>query len=251
MVFEVESINIMKRLFVLTVLFCAPFVSAKDTPSVPELEIEELQENVYLHRSYKRVEKWGVVGSNGLLVINGQEAFIVDTPWTEKDTALLISWIDDNGYTLIGSISTHSHTDRSAGIGWLNERGIPTYATKQTNAILAQESKPQATHVIQNNPQMLAGGIVEAFYPGGGHTEDNIVVWLPHSEVLHGGCFVRTQGAQSLGYTGEARINEWPTSVDNVLSRYFKAKLVVPGHGAVGGLALLKHTKALAESSKK
>ena len=89
------------------------------------------------------------------------------------------------------------------------------------------------------------------FYPGAGHTLDNVVVWLPKANILFGGCFIRSLDSKSLGYTGEADIGQWPSSVDALLAKYPDAKLVVPGHGAIGDLALLRHTKALALAASK
>lgn len=36
---------------------------------------------------------------------------------------------------------------------------------------------------------------VETFYSGKGHTEDNIVVWLPQFNILAGGCLVKSAEA--------------------------------------------------------
>ena len=39
---------------------------------------------------------------------------------------------------------------------------------------------------------------IEAFYPGPGHSPDNIVVWIPEARVLFGGCLVKSAGAKGL-----------------------------------------------------
>ena len=216
------------------------------TEKLPDLAIEEIQENVYLHKSFSRVEGFGLVSSNGLIVVDDGKAFIVDTPWSEEDTVKLAKWIDDKNYELVGSISTHSHEDRTAGIRWLNERSVSTYASSLTNEALKKESKELAKYSI-GDTELLAGDQIEAFYPGGGHSIDNIVVWLPHSKILFGGCLVRSLASKSLGYTGEAYIEQWASSVEKVLLRYPGANIVVPGHGKMGGIKLLKHTKQLAQ----
>ncbi|MBV1911615.1 MAG: hypothetical protein KUG78_20150 [Kangiellaceae bacterium] len=79
------------------------------------MEIHSLVDNVYLHVSYKTVAGYGVVGSNGLIVIDGKDAYIFDTPWTEEDTGKLVDWIQEKGYQVISSISIHSHADRTFG----------------------------------------------------------------------------------------------------------------------------------------
>ncbi|TQV85744.1 DIM/SIM/IMP family subclass B1 metallo-beta-lactamase [Exilibacterium tricleocarpae] len=216
---------------------------------IPDLIIEEIQKGVYLHKSFSHIDGFGLVSSNGVVVVDEGKAFIVDTPWSDRDTQKLVEWIAEKNYDLLGSISTHSHEDRTAGIKWLNANAIPTYASALTNSILHKQDKALAKYTLEDIESPIAGGLVEIFYPGGGHTIDNIVVWLPKSKVLVGGCLVRSLAAKGLGYTGEAHIGNWSKSVDKVQSRYADAKLVIPGHGKVGDTQLLLHTKTLAESA--
>lgn len=237
----------MRVFLVLSMLLIGGSVYANE--KLPDLSVEKIEKGVFLHRSYSKVKGFGLVSSNGLVVIDNKKAFIVDTPWSEKDTMELVKWIEDKNLVLIGSISTHSHEDRTAGIKWLNERSIPTYASSLTNELLKKDNKETTKEWLEEPEIMLADGLIEAFYPGGGHTIDNIVVWLPKSQILFGGCFVRSLDSTGLGYTGEADLKNWSSSVDNVLSRYPKIKIVVPGHGKVGEFSLLTHTKKLASST--
>lgn len=216
---------------------------------VPELQVSEISDNVFLHKSYSHVDGYGLVSSNGLVVIDNGKAFIVDTPWSDRDTEKLVHWVQENDYELIGSVSTHWHGDRTAGIQWLNDHAISTYATTLTNDILRENKKEPAKHTLKQNDSTLANGLIEVFYPGGGHTVDNVVVWLPKSKILFGGCFVRSLDSEGLGYTGEARIDQWSKSAQNALSRYPGAQTVIPGHGEPGDIALLKHTIDLAEAA--
>ena len=93
-------------------------------------------------------------------------------------------------------------------------------------------------------------GVASVFYPGAGHTEDNVVVWLANEKILFGGCFVKSLQNKNLGNTGDADISEWPNSIQKVLNRYPDVKVVVPGHGKIGNISLLTHTQALALSAK-
>lgn len=214
-----------------------------------EMSIEPLTTNVYLHKSFKQVEGFGLVSANGLVVIEGDNAFIIDTPWSNKDTKTLVGWIKTQGYKPVGSISTHSHDDRAGGIQWLNENNIPTYASEQTNRILQKNGKALATNTFNDTTFQIENGLVEVYYPGVGHTIDNLVIWLPKEKLLFGGCFVKSLHSKNLGYTGEAFIEQWPASVDRVLSKYSQINTVIPGHGKPGKIDLLTHTKTLAQSA--
>lgn len=237
--------------YILAIIQMFLIFNAVADDEIPGLQIEEIQNNVYLHKSYSHVDGFGWVSSNGLVVADNGKAFIIDTPWSGRDTEKLVAWIREKNFTLQGSISTHSHEDRAAGIKWLNSHAIPTYASALTNEFLQKEEKATAVNSFESEEFLLGGGYMEAFYPGPGHTEDNIVVWLPESEILFGGCLVRSLNARTLGNTREANIEEWASSVEQVLTRYPDVKLVIPGHGNPGDLQLLIHTMTLAESAAK
>jgi glyoxylase-like metal-dependent hydrolase (beta-lactamase superfamily II) len=216
---------------------------------VRSLEIRELAQGVYLHTSYKQIEGYGLVDSNGLIVVDGGQAFIIDTPWSEEATESLLSWISDKGYVAVASVSTHSHEDRTAGIGLLNSKMVPTYTFELTKSLLIREGKPVPIHTFKGNDYTLGNGDIELYFPGAGHTVDNIVAWLPKSKILFGGCIVRSHEWESLGYVGDASINSWANSIRNIKAKKYDIKMIVPGHGSVGKSDILDHTIYLAESA--
>jgi len=212
-------------------------------PAIPELKVEKIQQGVYLHTSYELFKGWGIVGSNGLVAVDGKDAYIIDTPATEKDTKELVSWIKQQDLTLKAAIATHFHTDSSAGIAYLNSLKVPTFASEFTNELLMQAGRELATQAFKENRFWLVDNKIEAYYPGGGHSPDNLVVWLADHQILFGGCFVK---AKSLGNLSDAVLPAWSTSAQKLITEYGNAKLVVPGHGRVGGTDLLTTTKQLA-----
>jgi len=214
-----------------------------------KLKISKLADNVYQHISYKNVEPWGLVAASGLVVITGKDAHIIDTPWTFEDTKQLINWVESKGFTVKSSVVTHFHQDASGGIPILNELNIKTFATKYTNQLLQQQSREQASESIITNSFELVKGTVEVFYPGAGHSKDNIVIWLPKVKLLFGGCFVKSLNSKNLGYTGDSSISDWAQSIQNVTDKYPNIEVVVPGHGNLGGIELLQHTDHLVSNA--
>lgn len=210
------------------------------------LQIKAIDAGVYLHTSYKLVNGFGWVDSNGLVVVNNKQAVIVDTPWSEVDTAELLSWISAQGLMLEASISTHFHEDRTAGIALLNSKSIPTYTSELTDEILKSKDLPRGSEVFTGDSLQLLGGLIEVYYPGAGHTKDNLVVWLPEKSMLFGGCLVRPMAWSSLGFTGDADISQWVHSVSKVQAKYPGVEKIVPGHGMLGDQTILKHTIELA-----
>lgn len=227
---------------------CTVFLlfSAVASATNGQLKIIQLTDNVYQHISYQNIKPWGLVGASGLVVIDGNNAHIIDTPWTSNDAEALIKWITAKKLTLKSTVVTHFHEDASGGIELLNHLNIRTYATPKTNHLLKRQGREQSSHDITRNTFELVTGTIEIFYPGAGHTEDNVVVWLPQSNTLFAGCFVKSKQSKSLGNIEDASVEDWPLSIQKVINKYPGIETVVPGHGKVGDISLLKHTEQLA-----
>lgn len=251
--------NYTTTIFLTAIILATNLANAHQTTVKPiptankkyQLIINQITSNVFQHISYQKIKGYGMVPANGLIVTEGKNAYIIDTPWTEADTEKLVIWIKEQGLTLKSSISTHSHEDRAGGVPYLNKLSIDTYASKLTNELLTKNNKQATKHdLIMNNSSVskpsFANGVIEVFYPGAGHSHDNIVVWLPEHELLFGGCFVKSLSSKTLGYTGDANIAQWPASMQNLIDKYPTVKQVVPGHGKIDDGKLLTHSKALA-----
>lgn len=210
------------------------------------LEIREIAHGVYLHTSFMQLPGYGYYPSNGLLVVDGKNAYIIDTPWPGDDSQVLVQWIEASGFTLKASTTTHFHEDRSSGIQYLNTAGISTHASALTNGLLESRGNATAAHAFEGDGFWLLADRIYAYYPGAGHTRDNIVVWLPEEKILFGGCLIRGLSAKGLGNTADASLDEWAHTVQRVVDKFPDVEKVVPGHGEPGGAQLLTHTIELA-----
>ncbi|MBN1290826.1 MAG: hypothetical protein JXB48_03225 [Candidatus Latescibacteria bacterium] len=102
-------------------------------------------------------------------------------------------------------------------------------------------------HTILCKLHLYVYKTVEIYYPGETHTEDNTVVYFKGKSLLFGGCMVKSMNSQSLGFTGDANLEEWPKSIKKVIERYTGDIIVIPGHGKWGYRNLLIHTLVLCE----
>lgn len=213
-----------------------------------EMEIVQLSDNVYQHVSYNLWKK-KFTPSNGIVFIDQQNAYIIDTPWRKQDTRKLVEWIKQKGFQLQASISTHFHDDRSSGIEFLNQVGVKTVASKLTNQLLKKEKKASANIGFEGDHYWLLAGKIQAFYPGAGHSMDNLVVWLADQNILVGGCIIRSAESRGMGYTADGSIADWSGSVSNIQKKFEGVKIVIPGHGKIGDQSLLTHTIKLANQA--
>ena len=141
------------------------------------------------------------------------------------------------------NIATHSHDDRAGGLEYFGKLGAKTYSTKMTDSILAKENKPRAKYTFDNNKSFKVGKTeFQVYYPGKGHTADNVVVWFPKDKVLVGGCIVKSGDSKDLGYIGEAYVNDWTQSIHNIQQKFPDVQYVVAGHDDWKDQTSIQHT---------
>ena len=210
-----------------------------------DLEVQRLRDDVWRHISYQYLETFGRSPANGLVVVAGDEAVLLDTPWTESQTAALFDWVSKELNARITTVvATHSHPDNLGGLGEAHRRGANSFAFERTVQSARQSGREVPRTAVPASYDLEVGSQrLELRFFGGGHTSDNIVVWIPSEKILFGGCLVRSATATTLGFTREADLEGWPRTIERLLEQYgSQDPLVVPGHGAPGGNELLRHT---------
>lgn len=212
-----------------------------------DIEILPLAPGVWQHVTYIEMEKWGLTPANGLIVVDGEHAAMIDTPWTPEQTALLLSWIEKELKAKVEIVIIgHHHVDCLGGLPETHRRGIRSIGLDQARELALAEKIEAPEETFAGSTRLAVGGLeLELFHPGAGHTADNIVTWIPAKKVLFGGCFVKSADARSLGNTDESDLAAWPASLARLKERFPEAKIIVPGHGDPGGWELVDNTLRL------
>ncbi|NJB84502.1 metallo-beta-lactamase class B [Lewinella marina] len=214
----------------------------------PTLRIDRLAAGVYVHVSYLETESFGRVPCNGIVYASDGEAVVVDTPADGPGAEELLAWIDT---ALLARptavVATHFHADCTGGLDAFHARRIPSYAHLRTLELAAARGEAVPRHGFDSLLVLSVGlGTVENRYFGAGHTRDNIVSYLPGTGVLFGGCLIKADGAGK-GNLADADPEAWSPTVKAVRTAYPEVEWVIPGHGPVGGAALLDYTVRLFE----
>jgi metallo-beta-lactamase class B len=216
--------------------------------------------------------------ANALFVqLSDSDAVLIDTPYTNDATELLLGWIrQEFGPLRLRVINTHFHRDNLGGNGYLIQNGIPVYGSDLTVALLKERgdimqvllTRPEHSRYLEgcrNSPLSppdrvftLQKGLtwafsndsVEVVFPGAGHTLDNVVVYFPKHRILFGGCLIKSLESRSMGNTTDSDLKAWPESLRKLLNLYPGVRLIIHGHGECGDLALISHTLQLLDGTK-
>lgn len=206
-------------------------------------KIQRLARHSYNHISFLDTETYGKVPCNGLIFVDHGEAILFDTPPTEAATTELLDWIEQVLKCQVKAVVvTHFHVDCLGGLAVCHEKGIPSYGQAQTLQLAVAAGFIPPEQGFESKLELKIGRkLVFAEFPGPGHTQDNIVGYIPSEQVLFGGCLVKAMGAGK-GNLEDANVNEWSNTVRRVKALYGQAKVVIPGHGKSGGSELLDYT---------
>lgn len=208
------------------------------------LKINKLSDKVYMFTSYMQTESWGKVGANGLILVESNKALLIDTPWNDNQTQELYDWIKNSLHTSVTEVVvSHWHDDCMGGLAFLQTKGVVSYANQQTIEIAKEKGLPLPEQGFTDFLEFEFENIpIECYYLGGGHTTDNIEVWIPSEKILFGGCAVKDMTSVNLGNLSDADVDAWPETINRMIKQFPEAAIVVPGHGAIGGCELMQHT---------
>jgi metallo-beta-lactamase class B len=224
------------------------FGQAEDT----KLKITPLTGDFFIYTTYN-VYQENRIPAHGMYFLTERGAVLFDTPWdTTQFQPLLDSIHLKHGSNVIMCIATHWHSDRTDGLEYYKSRGINTYTTLLTDQLSKENNKKRAEFLMTKDTTFHVGQYAfEVYYPGEGHTSDNIVIWFNQEKILYGGCLIKGAEAESLGYLGDANVWEYEATLKKVKKKCPDPKHIIVSHHDWNNLNSLKHSIKLARKLKK
>jgi len=217
------------------------------------ISITHLTGNFYVCISYKLLDG-SPYPSNSMYLITEKGVVLFDTPWESSDFQPLLDSISKKHHKkVILCIATHFHDDKSAGLSYYASKGIKTYSSSLTRELCKDDNSKKASFVFTKDTSFNIGSYsFKTFYPGEGHTKDNIVIWFEKEKILYGGCFIKSTETNDIGNIADANVNAWPRSIKNTMQKFPDPKYIIPGHLSWASNKSLEHTlKILEEGSNK
>lgn len=232
-----------RTLTTFTVLSCLLLATANLSAQIsnPELTIEHVQGNVYMAKQQSGTGNIGVqVGADGVL--------LVDALFPPYSNSLIstIQTITDADIRFL--INTHIHVDHVGGNAGLAAEGILIFAHDNTRTKFLEENtriprgggsfvsqRPiEARPVITFDNAIgfhLNGEEVRASLAPPSHTDGDVFVYFPESDVLHLGDVFRTTSYPVIDIFNGGSLRGTIAALDKAISMAGPDTKVIPGHG--------------------
>lgn len=217
-----------------------------------KLKITPLTGDFYIYTTYNTYED-SKVPANGMYLVTNAGVVLFDTPWDTTQFQPLLDSIEKRHQQKVTlCFATHWHSDKTAGLTYYRNKGIRTYTTVRTDELSKKNDKPRAEFLMSKDTVFKAGQYTfETYYPGEGHTTDNIVIWFKKEKILYGGCLIKGVDDETLGYLGDANTAAYEQTLKNVRQKCRNLRHIIIAHSDWHDLRSLEHSIQMARKLKK
>lgn len=213
-----------------------------------KLQIEHLSGNFYVYTTYNTYQD-AKVRANGVYLVTKKGVVLFDTPWdTTQFQPLLDSIQLKHQKKVIMAFATHWHSDKTAGLEYYKQLGISTYTTQLTDELSKKNNAKRADFLMANDTSFAVDQYqFETYYPGEGHTKDNIVIWFPKEKILLGGCLIKGAKDKNLGFLGDGNSQEYANTLLKVQQKFPNPRLIITTHSDWRDINSLKNSIRMAK----
>ncbi len=218
----------------------------------PDLKITHLTGDFYIYTTYNTYEG-NKIPAHGMYLLTDNGAVLFDTPWdTTQFQPLLDSIKLKHNKIVTACLATHWHSDRTEGFHYYKQQGIKTFTTILTDSLSKKHNKKRAEFLMTKDTVFHIGQYsFEVYYPGEGHTADNIIAWFDREKILYGGCLIKGADAENLGYLGDANVSEYEATLKKVKKKCPDPNFIIVSHHDWRNINSLTRSIKLAKKLKK
>lgn len=210
-------------------LFTAFAVQAQSNMDNVEIKATQLSERVYMLTGMGG--NIGVyVGDDGVVMIDAQYKGLAD-----KISAAIAEISEQPIKTLV---NTHFHGDHTDGNAAFARKGVNVVAHDNVRARLAANSDfdtaglPKMTFKQMHSVDTGDAAIKLTHYPNG-HTDGDIIVWFPNSNVIHAGDLFFVDRFPFVDLSAGGNVQGYIDNVRAVVQQLDADTQIIPGHGGL------------------
>jgi metallo-beta-lactamase class B len=240
------------RIIILTIAFTFSLTNIFGQTKDAKLKISHLTGDFYIYTTYNTYQN-SLIPANGMYLITNSGVVMFDTPWDTTQFQPLLDTIKArHNKNVVMCFATHWHSDKTAGLEYYRQQGIKTYTTVLTDDLSKKNGKKRAELLMTKDTVFNVGQYsFETYYPGEGHTTDNIVIWFKKEKILFGGCLIKGVDDETLGNLSDANVLTYASTLRNVQKKFRDPKFIIIAHSDWKNINSLKHSIKMADELRK
>lgn len=238
--------------FLFFLFFLLSFIHLRAQSEDLLLKITHLTGDFYIYTTYNTYEN-NKVPAHGMYLVARNGVVLFDTPWDTTQFQPLLDSIQQRHHKkVVACVATHWHSDRTAGLDYYRQQKIHTYTTLLTDELSKKNQTKRAEFLLsQDTTFQFDPYTFQTYYPGQGHTADNIIIWFNKEKILYGGCLIKGVEAEDLGYLGNANVAEYETTLKKVRKKCRTPQYIIVSHHDWTNSKSLDHSIHLASKLRK
>jgi cyclase len=192
-----------------------------------ELTLVKVTDNIYTIRD---------AGSgNASLLVGDEGAILIDAKFPQNHDGIMKFIKQVTDAPLLYLINTHMHPDHTGGNAAMQDIGAHVIASENARRIMAERALPGLPNITFKDRLRiwLDDMPIDLYYFGRGHTDGDIVVYLPTERLIVTGDLFALYGPYRavIDYSAGGSLRDWTRTLQGVLSLDFDT--VIPGHSGV------------------
>jgi glyoxylase-like metal-dependent hydrolase (beta-lactamase superfamily II) len=210
-----------------TALLAASSAFAQGGFGPAELTLVPVEDNIYTIRNSG--------SGNATLLVGDEGAILIDTKFPQDHDGIVKFIRQVTDAPLLYVINTHMHPDHTGGNQGMQDLGAHIIASENARRIMAERNLPGKPNITFRDTLRiwLDDMPVDLYYFGRGHTDGDIVVYLPTRRLIVTGDLFALYGPYRavIDYTAGGSLRDWTRTLERVMQLDFDT--VIPGHSGV------------------
>lgn len=207
----------------------------------PELTTVKVRDNVYMIRNAS--------SGNVTMLVNEAGVILIDDKFPQDHDGIMehVREISDAPVRYV--INTHMHPDHAGGNPAMQAIGADIVASANARRIMTERNQAGLPAITLNDSmQIYLGDLeIELHWFGRGHTDGDVMVYLPQERLLIAGDLFALYDTYQpvVDYSAGGSAREWPGTLERALRLDFDT--VIPGHSGLTDRATMEGYQAFLE----
>ena len=228
------NLAITMRLSAGALLLAGAWAAYTQDPPVRPLAYTQVKEDLWV---IEGTSNGASDAGNIAVLVTGEGVILVDDRFAQDYAEVTAAVKKITPQPVKYVVNTHHHGDHTGGNARMpSDTQIIIHTNARRHMVETNMPSVPSVAFSKESSVFLGGKEVRAIYSGRGHTDGDVIVYIPHDRAVHlGDLMAGTRGVTNpvMDYGNGGSLKAWPATLDTAVQ--LDPEIVIPGHGPVTG----------------